>query len=87
MHGFRAGVAAGLHDAVDHEIGLRRGRRADMDGLVRHLDVERVAVGIGIDGDGLDAHAPRRLDDAAGDFAAIGDQNFLEHAFPNTEYQ
>ena len=37
-------------------------------------------VGVGIDRDGRDPHAPRGLDDAAGDFAAIGDQNALEHA-------
>jgi hypothetical protein len=42
--------------------------------------VKRVAIGFGIDGDGFDAHAPRSFDDAAGDFAAIGDQNSLEHA-------
>ena len=87
MHGFGAGVAAGLHDTVDHEIGLRRGRRADMDRLVRHLDMQRVAVGVGIDRDRLDAHAPCRLDDPARDFATIGDQNLLEHVCPQQEYQ
>ena len=82
MHGLGAGVAAGLHDPVDDEIGLRRRRRADMDGLVGHLDMQRVRVGVGIDGDGLDAHLAGRLDDAAGDLAAIGDQNLLEQSFP-----
>jgi hypothetical protein len=41
--------------------------------------MQRVIIGIGIDGDRLDAHLPRGLDDAAGDFAAIGDQDFGEH--------
>ena len=82
MHGFRAGVLAGLHDAVDDQIGLRRRRGADMDRLVRHFDMQRIAVGVGIDSHRLDAHAPRGLDDAACDFAAIGDQNFTEHAVP-----
>jgi hypothetical protein len=41
--------------------------------------MQRVIIGIGIDGDRLDAHLPRGLDDAAGDFAAIGDQDFGDH--------
>ena len=43
--------------------------------------MQRVAVGLGIDRDRLDAHPPRGLDDPAGDLAAIGDQNALEHAY------
>lgn len=39
----------------------------------------RARVGVRIDGDGRDAHAPRGLDDAASDLAVIGDQDFLEH--------
>ena len=54
-------------------------RRADMHRLVGHLDVQRVPVGIGIDGDRLDAHAPRGLDDPAGDLAPVGDQDLVEH--------
>ena len=80
MHRLRAGRAAGLDDLVDDEIGLRGRRRADMDGLVGHLDVQRVAVGVGVDRDGRDAHAPRRLDDPAGDLAPVGDEDLLEHA-------
>jgi len=41
--------------------------------------MQRIAIGIGIDGDRLDPHAPCGLDDTAGDFAAIGDQDALEH--------
>ena len=51
-----------------------------MDGLVGHLHMQRVPVGVGIDGDGLDAHAPRGLDDPAGDLAPVGDQDLVEHA-------
>ena len=42
--------------------------------------MQGVAVGLGIDRDRLDAHAARGLDDPAGDLAAIGDQDALEHA-------
>ena len=38
-----------------------------------------VAVGLGIDGDRLDSHPSGGLDDAAGDLAAVGDQNAFEH--------
>ena len=43
------------------------------------LHVPRVAIGVGIDRNGLDAHLARRLDDAAGDLAAVGDQDLGEH--------
>ena len=82
MHRLRPGRFAGRDDPVDHEIGLRRGGRANGDRFVGHLDVQRVLVGLGIDGDGLDPHATRRLDDPAGDFAAVGDKDFLEHRLP-----
>src|SRR3546814_811950 len=47
--------------------------------LVGHLHERRARVGVRIDRDGRNTHAPRGLDDAAGDFAAVGDQDFLEH--------
>ena len=78
-----AGRLAGVNDLVDHEIGLSRGGRADGDRLIGHFDMKRVLVGFRIDGDGLDAHAARRLDDAAGDLAAVGDEDLLEHRRPN----
>ena len=79
MDGFGAGRLAGRDDIFGDEIALRGRRRADMHRLVGHLDMHGVAVGIGIDGDRRDPHLPRRPDDAAGDLAAIGDQDFLEH--------
>jgi hypothetical protein len=79
VHRLGAGPLAGVDDPVDDEIALGGGRRADQHGLVRHLDVERVPVGLGIDRDRADPHATRGLDDPAGDLAAIGDQDALEH--------
>src|SRR6185312_9809341 len=64
---------------VDDQIALGRGRRTDMDGRVRHLDVQRILVGVGIDGAGLAPHSAGGLADPAGDFAASCDQNALEH--------
>ncbi|ENN85754.1 hypothetical protein RHSP_36426 [Rhizobium freirei PRF 81] len=51
-----------------------------MNGLIGHFNMQSIPVGIGVDGDRQDTHAARSLDHAAGDLAAIGDQNFLEHA-------
>ena len=82
MHRLGARLLAGRDDAVDEEVGFGGGGRADMDGLVGHLHMERIAVGVRIDGDGGDSHAPGGLDDPAGDFATVGDQYFLEHADP-----
>ena len=80
MDSLGACLEAGGDNLVDCKIGLGRGGRAYRDGLIRHLDMQRVLVRFGKDGDGPDAHAARRLDDAAGDLAAVGDQDCLEHS-------
>ncbi len=79
MHGVGPGLFAGVDDLLGDQIAFRRLRRSDMDRLVGHFDEWRAGIGIRIDRDGGDPHAPGRLDHAAGDFAAIGDQDFLEH--------
>ena len=83
MDRFGAGLLAGGDDFLDRQIGLGRRGRSDGDRLVGHLDVKRVLVGFGIDRDGLDPHAARRPDDAAGDLAPVGDEDFLEHRLPS----
>ena len=52
MHGLGAGLAwqAAMILSID-QIGLARRRRADVDRFVGQLDVQRIAVGFGIDGD------------------------------------
>ena len=79
MHRLRAAFLAGGDDILDHQIALRGRRRPDRDRRIRHLDMQRVAVGVGIDRDRFNAHAPGGLDDPAGDLAAIGNQDALEH--------
>ena len=80
MHRLGTGLLAGVDDLLDHQIALGRRRRSDQHRLIRHLDVQRVPVRLGIDRNGLDPQAARGLDDPAGDLAAIGNQNALEHA-------
>ena len=79
MHRLRAGLGDGVHDLVDHDIRLVRRGRADMHRLIGHRHMQRVAVGVGIDRNRLDPHFAGRLDNAAGNFAPVGDQDFLEH--------
>ena len=79
MDGLGTGGFAGLDDLLDDEVGLGGRRRADMDGLVGHLHMQGVPVGIGIDGHRLDAHAPGGLDDPARDLAPVRNQDLVEH--------
>ena len=61
------------------EITLGGARRADADGLVGKLHVQRVAVSLAVDGYGADAELPARVEDAESDFTAIGYEDFTEH--------
>ena len=83
VHSLRAAFANGRHHVVDHDVGLIGRRRPDVNGLVRHPDVQRMFIGVGIDRHGLDTHASRRLDNAAGDFAPICDQDLVKHGCPS----
>ncbi len=82
VHGLGARVQAGLDDLVLQQIALRRGRRADMHGLIGHLHMQRITIGVGVDGNGRDAHAARAFYDPAGNLTAIRNQDFLEHRRP-----
>ena len=74
------GVGAGALGDVEElaricEIALGSGRRTDVEGLVGEPHVQRRAVGVGVDGDGLDAELAAGADDADRDLAAVGDQH------------
>ena len=77
------GVAAGGRgrgdEGRDVEVALRGGRRADVHGLVGEPDVQRVAVGGRVDGDGLDPELVAGADDPDRDLAPVGDQDAVEH--------
>jgi len=72
----RARDLGGCDNARDFEIALAGGRGADADVVVGEADVQRLAVGLGVDGDGLDTKFAARADDAQCDLAAIRDQDF-----------
>src|SRR6185369_3941421 len=47
--------------------------------LIRFAHMQGIGIGVGIDRHRLDPHRARRADDPAGDLAAIGNQDLLEH--------
>ena len=81
MHGLCAGLFAGGDDAIGQQVALAAGGGADMHRLVGQAHMAGVAVGVGVDGDGGNAHLACGLDDAAGDLAAVGNKNLLEHVW------
>ena len=66
-------------DAIDFEITLGAGSWADADGFVGGLDVKGVVIGFGVNGESTDAEVFAGADDAEGDLAAVGDEDFVEH--------
>ena len=81
-------LSSRLHGTGEHsivvEVALGKTRAADAIRLVGKLHVQRVRIGRGVDGDGLDAHIAARADNTDRDFAAVGDEHFVEHeAFLN----
>ena len=79
MNCIDVGNLRGAYDAIDFEIALRAGRGSNANGFIRQLDMEALQVGLGIDGDSLDAELFAGPNDPQGDFAAVGDKDFLEH--------
>src|SRR5512139_3498965 len=76
------GIAAGGGRQVDQGVRVEvaeDGVLADVVGLVGLLHVEGVAVGVGVDGDRLDAQFGAGADDADRNLAPVGDQYFLKH--------
>jgi hypothetical protein len=73
-----AGVGGGGEQALDVEVRVAHGGRADEDGAVGEADVGGVGVGLAVDGDGAVAEGVGAADDAAGDLAAVGDQDGAE---------
>ena len=74
MHGLGAGLPRHFDHALDVEIAVARPRRAEQDGFIRHGDMHGIGVGLGIDRHRAQAHRLGGADHAAGDLAAVGDQ-------------
>jgi hypothetical protein len=71
-------------DAGNVQIALPRRRRPDADVLVREANVQRLAVGLRVDGDRPDPELLAGPDHAKRDLPPIRDQYLTEHLFPLT---
>ncbi len=78
VHGLGAGVAAGLDDGLDLQVALGRGGGADPHGDVGFAHVAGAGVGVAVDGHRTDAQGAQGADHAAGDLAAVGDEDGAE---------
>ena len=76
------GLACRGDDAGNVKVAVSGRRRADRNCSVSRLYVKCIGVNIGVDSNGGDAHAPRGARDAAGDLAAVGNQQRAEHPAP-----
>ena len=74
VQGVGAGLLRGGDDPLDVQVALAGRGAADVDRTVALQDVEGAAVGVGVDGDGLDAEGAAGAGDADGDLAAVGDE-------------
>ena len=80
MHRVGAGARSGIDQPIDPEVAVARRACSDRVRFVGQADVQRRAVALRVDRNGRDAHLAARTDDANGDFAAIGDQDFFHVA-------
>ena len=67
------------HNAIDFQITLGAGRRADADRFICELNMQRIDVGFRINSQGPNTELFAGANDAQRNFAAIGNQNFFKH--------
>jgi hypothetical protein len=80
MDGPRLGAYGGRQDFLRVQIGCRGLRGPDAIGFIASRNVQGTGVRFRINGNGSYSHGTQCAGDAAGDFAAIGYQDFSEHA-------
>jgi hypothetical protein len=77
----------GAYDRRNVQVAFRRRRFADADRLIRKADVKRIAVRLGIHGDGLDVHLLARPHYPARDLAAVGDKHLVYLAIAHKTFK
>ena len=73
MHGVSTGADSNLNELVHHQIGLCRSGTAESVGFIGELHVLGVAVGVSVDGDGLQTLIAGCTNHADSNFAAVSD--------------
>ena len=79
VDGIGAGLAAGGQQHLALEVGLGSRGRTDADGLVSQADVRRLGIGLAVHGHCAVAQLAGGADDAASDFAAVGNEDLVDH--------
>jgi hypothetical protein len=79
MNGIDVRDFGGADHRRNIEITARTLGGPNADGFIGEPHVQAVAIGLRVNGHRLDAQILAGADDANGDFASIGDQDFLEH--------
>ena len=79
MHRFGAASFTNIDDAVHREIALLRRRGANRVGIVGVFDVQRFAVGFGVDRHRFDIELAASARDPHRDLAPVGDQDTFKH--------
>ncbi len=74
-----AGHFGSRNDRRNVQVGQIGRCRTDADGFVCQAQVHQLAICGGVYSDGLDAQFFTGTQDAQGNFAAVGDQNFFQH--------
>src|SRR5690625_194524 len=80
MDGLSIAFHCRLDNAFDIPIGLIGFGRSNMYGMVGPAHVTGAGVGIGVHGHGFHAQAATGVNDATGNFAAVGNQYSFKHA-------
>ena len=80
MDGIGIGDFGGTDDRLHVQIAFGARRRTDADALIGQLHMQCLTVGIRMHRHRFDAQFLAGADDPQGDFAAIGDQDFMKHA-------
>jgi hypothetical protein len=82
VHGICARGAGSGQQLVGAQVGVGTECAAQRDGLRGFAHMQGVGVGVGVDGHSFDTHAVGGVDDAAGDLAAIGDEDLFHRLCP-----
>ena len=80
VHGVSTGADGNLNELVHHQVGLCRGGTAESVGFIGELYVLGVAVGVSIDGDGLQTLIAGCATHADSNFTAVSDKNLADRA-------
>ena len=75
VHGVGAGAAGDVEQLGDVEVRLGRAGAVQRERLVGDAHVQRLPVGVGVDGDGADPGVATGSGDADGDLTAVGDED------------